>query len=69
MSIFDYCKIWQKAGRMLSYILFNHICQALDLIGPICRVMDSFAGVREKTGAIFMYGLILMRQENLQDAR
>ncbi|XP_031497830.1 sister chromatid cohesion protein SCC4 isoform X1 [Nymphaea colorata] len=43
--------------------------QALDLIGPIYRVMDSFIGVREKTGVLFAYGLLQMRQHNLQEAR
>ncbi|XP_068648061.1 sister chromatid cohesion protein SCC4 [Aristolochia californica] len=43
--------------------------QALDLIGPIYRVIDSFVGVREKTGVIFSYGLLLMKQHNFQEAR
>ncbi|XP_020111906.1 uncharacterized protein LOC109726609, partial [Ananas comosus] len=43
--------------------------EALDLIGPVYRVMDSFVGVREKTCIIFVYGLLLMRQHNLQEAR
>ncbi|XP_020591840.1 uncharacterized protein LOC110032522 [Phalaenopsis equestris] len=43
--------------------------QALDLVGPIYKTMDSFVGVREKTCIVFAYGLLLMRQHNLQEAR
>ncbi|XP_057961584.1 sister chromatid cohesion protein SCC4 isoform X2 [Malania oleifera] len=43
--------------------------QALDLIGPIFKMVDSFVGVREKTCVLFAYGLLLMKQQNLQDAR
>lgn len=43
--------------------------QALDLIGPVYRMIDSFVGVREKTAVLFAYGFLLTRQENLQDAR
>lgn len=43
--------------------------QALDLIGPVYRMMDSFVGVREKTSALFAYGLLLMKQQDLQEAR
>jgi len=43
--------------------------QALDLIGPVYGVMDSFVGVREKTGVLFAYGLLLMKQQDLQEAR
>ncbi|KAF3454772.1 hypothetical protein FNV43_RR05220 [Rhamnella rubrinervis] len=43
--------------------------QALDLIGPVYRMMDSFVGVREKTGVLFAYGLLLMKQHDLQEAR
>jgi len=43
--------------------------QALDLIGPVYEVMDSFVGVREKTGVLFAYGLLLMKQQDLQEAR
>ncbi|XP_027183780.1 sister chromatid cohesion protein SCC4 [Coffea eugenioides] len=42
---------------------------ALDLIGPVYSIMDSFVGVREKTSVLFAYGLLLMRQDNLQEAR
>ncbi|XP_019461720.1 PREDICTED: uncharacterized protein LOC109360945 [Lupinus angustifolius] len=43
--------------------------QARDLIGPVYGVMDSFVGVREKTGVLFAYGLLLMKQQDLQEAR
>ncbi|XP_004490740.1 sister chromatid cohesion protein SCC4 isoform X2 [Cicer arietinum] len=43
--------------------------QALDLIGPVYEVMDSFVGVREKTGVLFVYGLLLMKQQDIQEAR
>lgn len=43
--------------------------QALDLIGPVYRMMESFVGVREKTGVLFAYGLLLMKQHDLQEAR
>ncbi|GAV58591.1 TPR_2 domain-containing protein/Cohesin_load domain-containing protein [Cephalotus follicularis] len=43
--------------------------QALDLIGPVYRMKDSFVGVREEASALFAYGLLLMRQQDLQEAR
>lgn len=43
--------------------------RALDLIGPVYREMDSFIGVREKTSVLFAYGLLLMKQQNLHEAR
>lgn len=59
------------------YAAVSYICigdaesssQAFDLIGPVYRMMDSFVGVREKTSALFAYGLLLMKQHNLQEAR
>eukprot|EP00252_Welwitschia_mirabilis_P009254 TRINITY_DN2169_c0_g1_i1.p1 TRINITY_DN2169_c0_g1~~TRINITY_DN2169_c0_g1_i1.p1 ORF type:complete len:666 (-),score=133.06 TRINITY_DN2169_c0_g1_i1:361-2358(-) len=59
------------------YASISYICigdaescsQALDLIGPVYRAMDSYAGYREKTGAIFASGLLQMKQQNLQEAR
>ncbi|XP_057536923.1 sister chromatid cohesion protein SCC4 isoform X1 [Amaranthus tricolor] len=59
------------------YAAVSYICvgdaesssRALDLIGPIYRVMDSFIGVREKTSVLFGYGLLLTKQNNLQEAR
>ncbi|GFS38233.1 tetratricopeptide repeat (TPR)-like superfamily protein [Actinidia rufa] len=59
------------------YAAVSYICiggpessaEALDLIGPVYQMMDSFVGVREKTSALFAYGFLLMRQQNLQEAR
>ncbi|TKW03736.1 hypothetical protein SEVIR_7G062100v4 [Setaria viridis] len=59
------------------YAAVSYICkgdaesssQALELVGPAYRTMDSFVGVREKTCIIFVYGLLLMRQHNPQEAR
>ncbi|XP_010278929.1 PREDICTED: uncharacterized protein LOC104612959 [Nelumbo nucifera] len=59
------------------YAAISYICigdaesssQALGLIGPVYRIMDSFVGVREKTCVLFAYGLLLMKQHNLQEAR
>jgi MAternally-affected-uncoordination protein len=43
--------------------------QALDLIGPIYRMKDSFVGVREQASVLFAYGLLLMRQDEYEEAR
>jgi len=59
------------------YAAISYICiggpessaQALDLIGPVYQMMDSYIGVREKTTVLFAYGFLLMRQQNLQEAR
>ncbi|QHO27689.1 hypothetical protein HN873_021998 [Arachis hypogaea] len=59
------------------YAAVSYICigdaesssQALDLITPVYGVMDSFVGVREKTGVLFAYGLLLMKRQDLQEAR
>ncbi|KAH9307877.1 hypothetical protein KI387_035788, partial [Taxus chinensis] len=59
------------------YAAISYICigdaesssQALDLIGPVYRDMDTYVGVREKTGALFASGLLQMKQHNLQEAR
>lgn len=59
------------------YAAVSYICigdaesssQALDLIGPVYRMMDTLVGVREKTGVLFAYGLLLMKQHDLQEAR
>lgn len=59
------------------YAAVSYICigdpesnaKALELTGPVYRIIDSFVGVREKTSALLAYGFILMRQENLQEAR
>ncbi|MFS7987186.1 putative tetratricopeptide-like helical domain superfamily, chromatid cohesion factor MAU2 [Helianthus anomalus] len=59
------------------YAAVSYICigdadsyaKVLELVGPIYRTIDSFVGVREKTSALLAYGFLLMRQENLQEAR
>ncbi|CAK9134890.1 unnamed protein product [Ilex paraguariensis] len=59
------------------YAAVSYICigdaesssKALDLIGPVYRVIDSFVGVRERTNVYLAYGFLLMRQQNLQEAR
>lgn len=43
--------------------------EALDLIGPLYRMKDSFVGGREEASILFAYGLLLMRQQDLQEAR
>lgn len=53
----------------VNYNLTLFYEQALDLIGPVYRMMESFVGVREKTGVLFAYGLLLMKQHDLQEAR
>nr|KYP31048.1 hypothetical protein KK1_049150 [Cajanus cajan] len=55
------------------YATVSYICigdaesssQALDLIGLVYRVMDSFVGVREKIDVLFAYGLLLMKQQDI----
>eukprot|EP00249_Psilotum_nudum_P021173 c28002_g1_i1 orf=52-2076(+) len=59
------------------YAAVSYICigdadsssQALDLIGPVYKAMDSYVGVREKTAVLFASGLLQMKQHNLQEAR
>ncbi|KAL8091792.1 hypothetical protein AgCh_034159 [Apium graveolens] len=59
------------------YAAVSYICigdaesssQALDLIGPVYSMIDSFVGVREKTFVLFAYGFLLMKQQNLQEVR
>ncbi|XVF33776.1 hypothetical protein REPUB_Repub18cG0000100 [Reevesia pubescens] len=43
--------------------------QALDLIGPVHKMKDSFVGVREEASILFAYGLLLMKQQDLVEAR
>ncbi|GAA0181223.1 hypothetical protein LIER_30218 [Lithospermum erythrorhizon] len=64
-------------GMCHVYAAISYICigdaesssKALDLVGPVFRAVDSFVGIREKTCVLFAYGFLLMRQQNLQDAR
>lgn len=43
--------------------------QALDLVAPVYRNMDSYLGVREKTLVLFASGILQKKQHNLQEAR
>lgn len=52
-----------------DFLTYASCIQALDLIGPVYRTMDSYVGVREKTTVLFAYGFLLMKQQNLQEAR
>ncbi|KAL7081878.1 hypothetical protein ACP275_14G066000 [Erythranthe tilingii] len=68
-----------KSMQAMSHIYaaVSYICigdaessaKAVDLIGPVLGAIDSFVGVREKTTALYTYGFLLMRQQNLQEAR
>ncbi|KAI4382684.1 hypothetical protein MLD38_008620 [Melastoma candidum] len=63
--------MWQVYAAV-SYISIGDSessSQALELVSPIYRVIDSFVGVREKTCALFAHGLLLMKQQDLQEAR
>ncbi|CAN1312622.1 Sister chromatid cohesion protein SCC4 [Linum perenne] len=59
------------------YAAVSYICcgdaessaQALDLIGPVYRMKDSFVGVREQANVHFAYGILLMRQDDYEEAR
>ncbi|XP_047330261.1 sister chromatid cohesion protein SCC4 [Impatiens glandulifera] len=59
------------------YAAVSYICigdpesaaQAFDLVGPVYNIVDSFVGVREKTSILLAYGFLLIRQQNLQEAR
>ncbi|GLT45154.1 hypothetical protein SLA2020_190070 [Shorea laevis] len=42
---------------------------ALDLIGPINEMRDSSIGVREEASILFANGLLLMKQQDLHEAR
>jgi len=39
------------------------------LIFPLYEAKDSFVGVREKANILFAYGILLMKQQDLQQAR
>ncbi|CAN0876865.1 Sister chromatid cohesion protein SCC4 [Linum grandiflorum] len=59
------------------YAAVSYICcgdaessaQALDLIGPVYRMKDSFVGVREQANVHFAYGILLMRRDDYDEAR
>lgn len=56
-------------GIISIYLQGLATTQAVDLIGPVLGVVDSFVGMREKAITLYTYGFLLMRQENLQEAR
>ncbi|CAM8883788.1 unnamed protein product [Rhodiola kirilowii] len=66
-----------EAAKMTGSKSLQAMCQIYAAVSYICigdaesstMVIDSFVGVREKTGALFAYGLLLMKQHNLQEAR
>ncbi|BBN09929.1 MAternally affected uncoordination [Marchantia polymorpha subsp. ruderalis] len=58
-----------QVNAALSYICVGDLSQALDLIAPVYKNMDSYVGVREKTSVLFASGLLQMKQNNLQEAR
>ncbi|KAK1271747.1 hypothetical protein QJS04_geneDACA022639 [Acorus gramineus] len=67
-SIQSMCHVYAA----VSYICIGDVessSKAMDLVGPVYKIMDSFVGVREKTCVIFSYGLLLTKQHNLQEAR
>ncbi|KAJ4719268.1 MAU2 chromatid cohesion factor-like [Melia azedarach] len=67
----------QMEAMCHAYAAVSYFCigdaesssQAIDLIGPVYQMKDSFAGVREEASLHFAYGLLLMRQQNFQEAR
>ncbi|KAL3695207.1 hypothetical protein R1sor_009283 [Riccia sorocarpa] len=58
-----------QISAALSYICVGDLSQALDLIAPVYKNMDSYVGVREKTSVLFVSGCLQMKQNNLQEAR
>ncbi|CAM6094394.1 unnamed protein product [Calypogeia fissa] len=58
-----------QINAALSYVCLGDLSQALDLIGPVYRNMDSYMGVREKTSVLFASGVLNMKQGNLSEAR
>lgn len=65
-----YARIYINSDFKKCFPKHNYFCkQALDLIGPILSIIDSFVGVREKTSVLLAHGFLLMRQQNLQEAR
>ncbi|CAH2070386.1 unnamed protein product [Thlaspi arvense] len=61
-----------QAFAAVSYLTIGDAessSKALDLIGPICGMTNSLSGVREEASILFAYGLLLMKQQDLQEAR
>ncbi|VFQ71746.1 unnamed protein product [Cuscuta campestris] len=56
----------------ISFICIDNaesFSKALELIGPVMGIIDSFVGVREKTSVFLAHGFLLMRQQSAQEAR
>ncbi|KEH26290.1 TPR protein [Medicago truncatula] len=62
------CKVYEA----ISYICIGDAestSKADHLIRPFYEVVDSTVGAREKTGVLFTYGLLLIKQRDLPEAR
>ncbi|RAL42289.1 hypothetical protein DM860_012072 [Cuscuta australis] len=56
----------------ISFICIDNaesFSKALELIGPVMGIIDSFVGVREKSSVFLAHGFLLMRQQSAQEAR
>ncbi|XP_010443042.1 PREDICTED: MAU2 chromatid cohesion factor homolog [Camelina sativa] len=61
-----------QAFAAVSYLTIGDAessSKALDLIGPLNGMTNSLSGVREEASILFAYGLLLMKQQDLQEAR
>ncbi|KAG7537487.1 Chromatid cohesion factor MAU2 [Arabidopsis suecica] len=61
-----------QAFAAVSYLTIGDAessSKALDLIGPLNGMTNSLSGVREEASILFAYGLLLMKQRDLQEAR
>ncbi|XP_056850601.1 sister chromatid cohesion protein SCC4 isoform X1 [Raphanus sativus] len=61
-----------QAFAAVSYLTIGDAdssSKALDLIGPLYGITNSLSGVREEASILFAYGLLLMKQQDLQEAR
>lgn len=61
-----------QAFAAVSYLTIGDAdssSKALDLIGPLYGMTNSLSGVREEASILFAYGLLLMKQQDLQEAR
>ncbi|VVB10279.1 unnamed protein product [Arabis nemorensis] len=61
-----------QAFAAVSYLAIGDAessSKALDLIGPLYGMTNTLSGVREEASILFAYGLLLMKQQDLQEAR
>ncbi|CAA7058050.1 unnamed protein product [Microthlaspi erraticum] len=61
-----------QAFAAVSYLAMGDAessSKALDLIGPLYGMTNSLSGVREEATILFAYGLLLMKQQDLPEAR